>query len=235
MLDNYIWLIGAGRLQEPMVSEIRRRGYQILATDQNPVAYCRRWVDKLMPISTYDVDGNLAYAEKLVTNPPQAILTDTADVAVTVGSLVNFFGLPGIERSVALNIQDKSRMRLLLDPSHPVYMVIDRRTTASAVWLQWEQLCQKFSVATRAVLKPADNCASRGIKIISSLAELDAELRKTFQYNHYPRTVVLEELLAGIEYATDWFVHESQPRFVNQRVACVWRLWFRIRTYQSSF
>ena len=220
-LNNYIFMIGAGRLQEPMIKAIKARGYQVLATDRDPNAYCKDLVDLLAPLDTYDVLGHIEYAGSLKYEP-KAVLTDAADVGPTVSALAGFYGLPACNLQAATRTRNKSTMRIALDMEHPVYTVNKGEDIyCSAAWSRWLTTTRKADIKhLPAVVKACDNCASRGVTLVNSLDEFEQGYNLALQNNHLVDTVVVEEKLSGQEYATDWLVTQDGVLFANaaQRV-----------------
>lgn len=211
----YVWLVGAGRLQEPICQAIQARGYAVLATDGAVDAYCASLVDKLVILDTYDVASHLAYA-KTLTTPPSAVLTDAADVGPTVSALAEYFALPACSYQAASATRDKAQFRQLFKQTHPKHLVLPLTTDPETIDFLWREFAlinyiQQFP----AIVKPADNCASRGVTKVLNSQELVTAFRIAAARDRDATTVIIEECLFGPEFATDWLVVAGEVVLVN--------------------
>lgn len=216
-IKPYVWLIGAGRLQEPISQTIQARGYAVLATDGNADAYCAKLVDKLVVLDTYDVAGHLAYA-KTLTTPPMAVLTDAADVGPTVSALAEYFGLPACSYEAALATRNKAQFRRLFKQLHPryaVYQATDNPVVVNSTWLAATGKRDTTYPLFPVVVKPADNCASRGVTKAYNAAQLIQAFTIAAQATRFSSEIILEEYLCGTEYATDWLIVDGKAILVN--------------------
>ena len=217
-MSDLVLLIGGGILQLPMAREIKQRGYDLLVTDGNFDAPCKNLADVFIQLSTYDVTGHLDLLDD-VTEAPVAVLTDAADIGPTVSALTEFLGLPGIPYQVAINVRDKSIMRKSLGMTHPVYVTIAPELYPCDAWWWWERAAQRQEVKSYpCVVKSVDNCASRGMTFVRNPDDLAEALYYARQNNKQALDIVIEEFLAGPEFATDWLVVNGKVRFVNGAV-----------------
>jgi biotin carboxylase len=66
------------------------------------------------------------------------------------------------------------------------------------------------------VVKPVDNCGSRGVSICNNQHEFESAWELASKNNRNSNVIIVEEVITGIEYSTDWFVTpDGTPIFVN--------------------
>lgn len=216
--NNYVWLIGGGRLQEPMAKWIKANGYDLLITDANAECYCSGIASTVMVADTYDISKNVNILTGLIKKgrKPKGILTDGADVGITVSTLCEIAELPATPLSIAKVINNKVKLRKALKSKNPVWLDATEMWCSEA-YVAWCNLSKYHDVPNMPVVfKPATNCASRGIRKINTLSEFEEYYDKTKQYNKgNTEELLIEQCLYGEEYATDWFVFNGKPKYVN--------------------
>lgn len=216
---GWIWLIGGGIMQIPMLQKIKARGYKALVTDGNPQCPAR-WLgaDAFFRVSTYDVYGHLILASKLQGIRIEGVLTVAADVGPTVSAVAKFLDLPACSPIAAEKSRDKVDMRVAtsLLRSHPVWMVVPE-TRASAAWLMWDAWTRAKGVPSLpCVVKPPDNRASRGLTVVKRPEDMASAIRKAANSGINRKGIALiEEFLEGDEYAIDTFIINGEAKVVN--------------------
>jgi len=215
----WVWVVGGGLLQLPIIMEFKQRGYAVLVTDGklDCAANTTGYADAVVQLDTYDWHGHLLQAEGMATRPV-AVVTDAADVGPTVSLLAEYYGLPACSFDAARKAQNKGAMRQALELPHPAYRacpIKDNTNIGNAVFL-WERHASGQNIeAYPCVVKPVDNCASRGISKCYDEHQLWRAIETALYANKNANTVVIEECLTGQEVATDWFVRNGKVEFVN--------------------
>jgi len=220
---QFVWVIGGGVLQLPIIKEAKSRGYDILITDRDPFCAAHDLLDISVTADTYDVERHLEIAEMMADAEIVACLTDAADVGPTVSALVHgHFNWPerACSYDAALKARDKGAVRTLVtgDSQYPAWLLLDaNEAVAYDVVLRW----WRFKTAHHGVpsfpcvVKPLDNCASRGISIVSNEAKLPAAIQMALNSNKDHKGVLIEQYIDGFQYATDWWVSNYAPTLVN--------------------
>jgi biotin carboxylase len=210
-------------MQIPLITEAQRRGFQVLVTDRDLTAPGARLAEMAVRISTHDVDAHLALASEL-RDPPAAVLTAGADVGPTVSALSEHFGQVSIGMEAAIRARDKARMRVATYLPHPHWATFTGLPEASKVQRFWENSCLKRGLEPYpAIVKPADNSATRGHSVVRSEGTLYAACEKALSHNILSKSFVIEEQLYGPEAAFDFFVEAGRAVFANG----AWRLFRR--------
>ena len=217
-MANYIWVIGAGQLQLPVIVECQRRDFQVLATDGNLQAVGVSIVDNFVQLDTYDIVGHVKLAHDLQEKGtwPTAVLTDAADVGPTVSAIAEVFHLPACSYQTALTVRDKVSLHIRLGHAHPVWLAMQDMTPA-VVWLAWERQARAYDIAPYpCVVKALDNCASRGMTLVRSYEDWLTAVPKAQAANKSGDSQILVEgFLSGPEFATDWLVWHGKAHFAN--------------------
>lgn len=217
---SYVILIGGGILQVPMAKAIKQRGYELLVTDADSHCVCAELADMFVPISTYNIPEHLHLAQDMLSghNPPVAILTDAADVGPTVSAVAEVFSLPACGYQAACNTRSKATFRRLLcnDLEHPVFATVSKDAYCCEAWLAWSKRASFANLNHfPVIIKPSDNCASRGITKATNLEQFEEGWQLAIDNNQHGQELILEECLSGQEYATDWFVTKDTVTYVN--------------------
>lgn len=187
---QWCWILGGGKMQVPMVSEAKRRGYKILVTDQSPNCACRYLADRFESIDIYNVQDNLTFAREIVKTKyqPVAVLTVATDAGIEVSAIAEYFGLPAAPLQVAKQVRNKAMMRGLLKDLSPKF----RAGVTMAHFNDWD--------IWPCVVKAADNSGSKGFSVVRSREELQPALVKARNNNRYGiNTVLVEEYLEGVD------------------------------------
>ncbi len=157
-----IMVLGASILQLPAIEKSIEMGLTCIAVDMDPfaVGFNVPGVIKEV-ISTIDTDGVLKAAKK---HGIDGIMTLASDMPMmTVATVCEELGLPGITKDTAYKATNKAAMRNALKAAGvpiPMYCVThDYDEFISAV-------SNTLSAGYNTIIKPADNSGSRGISFI---------------------------------------------------------------------
>lgn len=209
-----ILIIGGGELQIPALQRARAFGLKTYLTDGSETCAARSHADVFHHVDTSDVDGTSALTVKLAkAGEIEAVYTQGTDVEYTVAMAARAADLPGIEPEAALNCKNKIRMRERLHAAG-----ID--ATKFAVVRSEQDLDRAVAaVGLPAFMKPADNCASRGVSRVSSAAHAVAAYRVARDATVFTDDILLEAELAGPEYSVDTVVVDGNviPAGISDR------------------
>jgi biotin carboxylase len=144
--------------------------------------------DEAYVIDIYDIEAHIGLAEGL-RDRLAGVFTEGADVEVTVASVAAALGLPGIAVVAALNCKDKIRMRQCFDAAG----------ISPVRWIDvsgGKLLNAPYLLNTPYVLKPSNNCGSRGVHIIREKYPPEYEFEDALK-NSTDKRVLAEEYLEG--------------------------------------
>lgn len=184
MPKDSILIVGGGLLQVPAVEAARSLGLKAIVTDGNPDAPAMSIADETHIIDIYDVPNHFALGLRL-KDRIAGVFTEGADAEVTVASVAEALGLPGISIEAAMNCKNKARMRNCFDNASisPVY------------WYPVSGYAHN-PIGYPCVVKPADNCASRGVHVVWREEDMDAAVTDAIA-NSTTGTALIEEYLEG--------------------------------------
>ena len=63
-LLKYIWIIGGGQLQIPLIEEAKKLGYSTIVTDINPNCVCSDIADIFKNVDIFDIESNISLYER---------------------------------------------------------------------------------------------------------------------------------------------------------------------------
>ncbi len=206
-MSRSIFILGGSMLQMPTILKAKEKGLYVYVLDYDPECAARDVADKFLLISTIDKDAVLQAATEY---KPDYIMTSTSDMPVRTASWVNekLGHKTGISYENSICATDKSRMRLRMKEKNvpiPDFYILEN-------FEDFENLVKNLPDTLKPVfvLKPADNAASRGVKLVSADdldISKDAESLKdlwdfTSQYSRGGR-VLAEEYMEGPEVSVE--------------------------------
>jgi len=200
MNKKKILILGAGAWQVPYIIKAKEMGLYVLATDweTNPIGSC--YADEFSSISVRDLKTSLVYAE---SHNIDAVFTNS-DVGVpTAAFIANKMNLPCYSMEQAELATNKYLMRNKIKAiglNVPKYYLCSNK---EELFYAYEQ------IGGKAILKPVDNCGSRGVCIIENEDILNNACQEAFD-NSFSGKVLLEELMIGSESSVEVLVDKGQ-------------------------
>ena len=192
-----ILIIGASILQLPAIIKAKKAGYHTIVVDYNPNAIGIDYADEFYEVSTIDIEGITALAEKV---KPDGIMTLATDLPMrALAAATTRLGLPGISFETAVKATDKGEMIKAFEAAgveHPWYFILKDK----------DDLTKTLPCITfPCVIKPTDNAGNRGV----SFARNESELLFLYDYsyeNSHSGDVIVEEYMAGQEVSVEIIV-----------------------------
>lgn len=196
-----ILILGAGLWQLPYLRKAKEMGLHVCATDWCESPEGIEYVDVFRCISVRDKEQSLAFA---IENNIDAVFTNS-DVAVpTAAYIANILHLPCYTQEQAEIATNKYQMRnfiKLLGLQVPEFYLCHSKT----------ELLEKFSVlAKKAIVKPVDNCGSRGVYIVNNETDV-TEIAQDVFANSFSGEILLEEFMVGDESSVEVLVENKIP------------------------
>lgn len=205
MKRKKVMFIGAGKYQLQGIIKAKEMGLYVIATDGSSMAPGLRLADMSYVIDVKNIEANLEVAKK---NSIDGVLCVASDVSLkTVAVIAKELGLPGIGIDVAERSTDKELMRKSFVkggvPSPKSFTVYN-----------YEELLKKVDeVGYPAVIKPADNAGSRGVKMVTKQGDLGDAYEKAME-NSRSKKVVIEEYMEGVEVSVEAFVYQGKINII---------------------
>lgn len=158
LAGRHLLLVGGGREALPGFARLRALGARLAVSDRDPAAPGFALADERLLASTYDAEATVAAARALHARLPlDGVLTIAADVPVTVASVADALGLPGLPLAAARRGADKLAMKEALRAGG--VPVPEFAPVASAADLS----SALRRIGLPAIVKPVDSRGARGV------------------------------------------------------------------------
>jgi biotin carboxylase len=200
-----ILIIGAGRLQVPVIKKAKEMGLFVVATDYNENAPGLSLADDRIIISTRDVEGSAREARRYQQKVRRihGVLTVGTDASMTVAAVANALRLPGIRFIHAEAASNKLKMRARLAAEG-----VPCPDFGECWTLQDAQNHFKRMGKVPVVLKPSDNMGARGVSQALTLSDIKRAF--SFAKEASPSgEVIIEEYMSGPELSIDALIHKG--------------------------
>ena len=205
MLIKKILILGAGLWQKPYLKKAKDIGLYVCATDwsQNPEG--KEYADTFECIDVRDTERSLNFAVK---NKIDAVFTSSDFGVTTAAYIADKMSLPFHSLELSHIATNKYLMRNAIKKiglKTPQYKLCynDNELISSL---------QEFNYPV--IVKPVDNCGSRGVFTINNIDELKKISKITFA-NSFSQQVIVEELMLGVESSVEVIVDERKPYILN--------------------
>lgn len=211
---GYIWCIGGGQMQLPVVEEIKKMDYMAIVSDGDPNCACAKKADIFLNVDIYDVDGHIE-ASRGMEDSLMGVFACGIDAPVTASTLAKRFGLPGAQLDMAKIIHDKHMFRTsqkALGYNCPQFEYIPKGKNFSI-----------NKVEKDLVIKPSLNSGSRGTTLIKA-GSYPLEVQRAIEYAHDNSRdggALVEERLYGTEHTVETLVDKDgtvHPCFITDRI-----------------
>lgn len=209
-----ILIVGGGLLQVVAVEKAKSLGYITYVTDMNKNAPALKVADYPVILSSKDIEGHKKLAKELkASGNLKGVYTQGTDVEFTVAEAAYYAGLPGIRPEAAKNCNNKYLMRTKLKEAgirKPRFECVQDKSKV-------RETVKKIGLP--AVIKPFDNSASRGLKIIYDISEAEGAFEDAVRNCFYDKMALVEEFLRGEEYSVDTVIWKNKlyPAGISDR------------------
>jgi len=203
-------VVGGGILQHPTLTEANKLGLKTILIDGNPDCYCscHKFFDKKLFIKGYrtNIDGLVKRVGLFLQQHKDlkvvGVYTQGTDVEYTVAKLAKALHLPGIEPNSTYACNNKIEMHRRFNKFKVPQAVY---TTASDIY-EAKKIVSLMGLPC--VVKPADNCASRGLTIVRKYSDITKAFNLALAYS-IDQQVLIEEFLEGKEYSVDTIIYNG--------------------------
>lgn len=205
-MQKKILILTAGPYQVTTICKAKEMGLFVIATDKNPDAPGFKYADKGIAIDVKDFEKTLEVARKFSVD---AVMTESNDFAVlTVAKIAKELNLIGISPEAAISATNKRIMREKWKeknlPSPEFFVAEDLKSAISSA----------EKIGYPVVIKPTDNMASRGVKIVNNSEEMKEFFSETLKYSSEGK-VLIEEFMEGNELTVEGFVYKGDVHILT--------------------
>ena len=200
-----ILVLAGGSDQIALITELRKRGHEIVLLDyfENPPA--KNYADKHIKASTLDIDVVLDIAKTEKVNLICTACTDQA--LLTVAYVSERLGLPCyISYQTALNVTNKSYMKKVLEENSI--------PTSHFTVIENSDLSVLKDFKFPLVVKPVDCNSSKGVKRIEDVTEFEKYAKEAILFSR-THTAIVEEFKDGQEISADFYIDHGMAKFLS--------------------
>jgi biotin carboxylase len=212
-MSDFIFIIGGGLLQLPVIEEAKKMGYKTIVSDANINAPAMQKADLPYQLDIYDVPGHIKAALSM-KDSIKAVVAAGIDAPVTQAKLAEVLGLPGVDSDIAALLHNKADMRHM--------MSIFQMATPMYWHVKAGEQCPIQKLPFDVVVKPCLASGSRGLSIIQKDAyPLDlyrsVEVAKQSSRNG---ECIVEERFTGTEHTVETMFSKGKfvPVFITDRL-----------------
>ncbi len=161
--DNYIWILGGGKMQYYNILEAKNLGYKTLITDVNKSCYCKSKANLFYNVDIFDINSNLKLLSKLKKKIKiKSIFIGGIDCTITAATLAEKLSLVTSGTKIANITNNKFLFRKFLHKNKFInfpFLKIKRFDDKT------EKIIEN-KIGYPYIVKNTDNSASRGMEII---------------------------------------------------------------------
>jgi biotin carboxylase len=197
-MTKTIWFVGGGIESIHAIKLAKKLGLNVVVSDGNPNAPGLKFADKSVIASTYNIEETVSAAYQYNKNIStiNGVICVATDVPLTVASVAEKLGLPGITTETAKKCSDKFLMKESL--------------LAGGIPISWFSLVTSVSELRSIIskqglpliIKPVDSRGARGVIRITPSLDLEWAFEHTKSFSPTSR-VMVEEFLEGQQYSTE--------------------------------
>lgn len=200
MSRNSLLVVGGGLEQEAAYTTARDLGLDLIGVDVNPEAPSLGLADEEVIASSRRPEQILEIlTERSLRETVRGVITLANDVPTTVATLAQMMGLPGIPIELARALEDKLKMKALLNAASvrtPRHIVINTES-------ELRDLILRAREDSGWVLKPASGRGSRGVLQIAKKSNLTDAFKEAASVG---LPLILEETIRGDQYSAEAFL-----------------------------
>lgn len=198
-MSKTLLLLGAGLEQTLALDQAKQLGYRVIAVDGNPKAPGLQLADVGIAANIKDAEAMIAVGREHAVDGVFCHAVEIPGITARVAQALN---TPGLTPEIADRATNKAqRIQRFKEAGVPCadfrFAVSKAELTAAARELGFPL-----------VIKPVDNAGSRGVRIVTQAADLEAAYEEACGFSQQAG-VLLEEVLSGPEISTEAVVFQG--------------------------
>ena len=213
-MNKTLFIVSGGSEAVPGIQRAKDMGLHVVVSDVNPNAPGFDIADDRILADTYGIEATVEAAVHYhkTTRPVDGVICIASDVPLTVASIVDALGLPGISIETARLAADKLAMKqCFVEKGIPIPWFSEVNSVA-----QLRQIVSERGLPL--VLKPIDSRGARGVLRLTAGADLDWAYDHSVSFSPSGR-VMVEEYLDGPQISTESVIINGQaftPGFTDR-------------------
>jgi biotin carboxylase len=199
-------ILGANPETAGLVIKAREMGVNTVVTDYDPNAYAKRYASKSYNIDAVDVKSLYRMAMEEEIN---GVLVGVAESLLsTYEKLCKILDLPCYGSEQLFNIMaDKAKFKTACR-KYNVPVVTEYNLANNPTE---EEIA---SIPLPVVIKPVDNCSSKGISVCCTIEDLKNGIKKALVYSKRKKFII-EKYMTGDEVVIYYIIQDSEPFLVG--------------------
>lgn len=200
-----LWIVSGGAEAIPGIVRAKEMGLHVVVSDGSAAAPGFQYADDAVVASTYDIDATVQAASDFnrTNRRIDGVISIASDVPVTVASVAQELGLPGIDVEAARLACDKLAMK----------QCFAKHSIPIPWFSEIESLEQLTDIVARRgyplIIKPVDSRGSRGVLRLMEQHDLAWAYNYSKGYSPANR-VMVEEYLSGNQVSTEALIVNGQ-------------------------
>lgn len=199
MKDKYLWVIGGGELQIPLIKEANKLGLKTIVSDLNFLCVAKKYSDIFVHIDIFDIVAHISYLETTKLNIV-GVLAAGIDTPETMASMNECLGLKGVPLKTALLVKHKDKFRIKLQElGYPIpnFKIITEKSLINLT-----SILEKIPYPL--IVKPTNNSASRDMRIFNTYSNelVDFIVTNIQKY----KILLVEEMFQGEEQTVECLI-----------------------------
>ena len=172
-MTNYLWCIGGGLLQIPVINEANNLGLKVIVTDNSENCICSKHADIFYKIDIFDIEGHINLASTIKNKfNIIGVLAAGIDAPITMSKLCEYLNLPGVSSKISEIVHNKNKFREFAKSNKiptPKFQLCNENNLKDL-----DEILKKFKLPF--IIKNVDSSGSRGTKIFYE-RDLQEELK----------------------------------------------------------
>lgn len=215
---KYLWIIGGGLLQVPVIQEAQRMGYQTIVSDGNPRCVCAPLADVFVNVDIFDIDTHTRLAKDAVD--VAGVIACGIDANVTASWVAKTLGLLAADPEVARICHNKHEFRKatrFLGYPTPIFYSVS----------SFEDFKKQFNqypphIIREYIIKNSDNSGSRGTSFVTNrdyCGRFKKSIENAIQASK-SGLALIEERYFGTEHTVETCIQNNtfHPCFITDRL-----------------
>lgn len=189
-----IMILGGGINQVPLIQKSKELGLYVVLCDYYEVNPGKEYADIHYVVSTHDFDALLQIAKD---EDIDGVVTNSEPVLHIATQLTDKLNLPSIGNSVMQLFLNKNLMREHLEEfglNNVRFKYCESIDEAKAFFT---------GLGKKAIMKPVDSSASKGVYIINSVEDIQSHFEECASCNRRKNKIIIEEYIEGTEFTVD--------------------------------
>ena len=194
-MKSNILILPASEWLVPLIRKAKELGHNVFVVNPDKDSPGFKYADSHLMSDIFDFEKVIQYAKD---NEVNAIVSDECDVAMPLlAKIGKTLGLPTLSEETATVFQDKFAMRNFCK-KHGIKSPEYRLCTHVEDAIELLEYIKK-----PLIIKPLDNCSSRGVFKVSTPEEIKEHFEETLSFSHFHKAVLAERFIKGTEFTID--------------------------------